>query len=202
MGKISKYIGSQFGNPRGLVGKMCCIAMNIINRKMYMKIVSYLSDEKEILDIGYGNGFLVREIYSKTSAKIKGIDISEDMLIAASNRNRKGVNCKDIELSIGDCCKLIYEDETFDAVTTVNTIYFWSDTVKGLSEIKRVLCDNGVFYNAVYTKDWMSKTSYTKEGFRLFEKEEYIEMAKAVGFRDVTIVDIIEGTNFLVICKK
>lgn len=202
MSKISRYIGSQFGNPRGLVGKICCIGMNIINRKMYMKIVSYLSEEKNILDIGYGNGFLVHEIYKKTKAKIKGIDISEDMLIAASKRNEKGVNRKDIELSIGDCCDLMYEDKTFDAVTTVNTIYFWSDTLKGLSEIYRVLCDNGIFYNAVYTKGWMSKTSYTKEGFKLFEREEYIKMTKAAGFKDVTIVDIIEGTNFLVICKK
>ena len=84
----------------------------------------------------------------------------------------------------------------------VNTIYFWSDTVKGLSEIKRVLRDKGIFYNAVYTRDWMRKTSYTQEGFKLFDKEEYVEMAKAAGFKDVKIVDIIAGTNFLVICKK
>lgn len=202
MSKISKYIGSQFGNPRGFVGKICCICMNIINRKMYMKIVSYLSDEKDILDVGYGNGFLVQEMYKKTGAHIKGIDISEDMKQAASKRNSKGVSRNDIELSVGDCCNLAFNDGTFDAVTTVNTIYFWSDTIKGLTEIKRVLRENGTFYNAVYTKDWMRKTSYTKEGFKLFEKEEYIEMAKAAGFTDVKIVDIIAGTNFLVICKK
>lgn len=130
MGKLSRYIGSQFGNPRGFVGKICCICMNIINRKMYMKIVTYLSDEKDILDIGYGNGLLIQEIYKKTSAKIKGIDISEDMKIVASKRNKRGVSCKDIELSIGDCCDLLYEDKMFDAVTTVNTIYFWEDTLK------------------------------------------------------------------------
>lgn len=83
--------------------------MNIINRKMYMKIVSFLSDEKDILDVGYGNGFLIREIYKKTGAKIKGIDISEDMKIAASKRNAKGVSRKDIELSVGDCCDLAFE---------------------------------------------------------------------------------------------
>lgn len=202
MSKISRYIGSQFGNPRGLVGKICCICMNIINRKMYMKIVSYVSAEKDILDIGYGNGFLIHEIYKKTGAKIKGIDISQDMKLAASKRNAKGVNRKDIELGIGDCCDLTYADESFDAVTTVNTIYFWDDTIKGLSEIKRVLRNGGTFYNAVYTKDWMNRTSYTKEGFKIFEKDEYIEMAKAAGFEDVSIVDITRGTNFLVICKK
>ena len=42
----------------------------------------------------------------------------------------------------------------------------------------------------------MSRTSYTKEGFKLFEKEEYIEMANAAGFKDVKIVDIKKGSNF------
>jgi len=202
MNKISRYIGSQFGNPRGFIGKICCICMNIINKKMYMKIVSLLSDEKDILDIGYGNGFLEKEMYRKTRSKIKGIDISEDMKNAACKRNKAGVEAGDIELSIGDCCKLKYEYESFDAVTTVNTIYFWEDTAKGLREIRRVLRNDGTFFNAVYTKEWMNRTSYTKEGFKLFEKEEYISLAKEAGFSDVRIIDIIEGTNFLIVCKK
>ena len=32
MSKFTEYIGSQFGNPRGVIGKVCCILMNIINK--------------------------------------------------------------------------------------------------------------------------------------------------------------------------
>lgn len=202
MGKLSRYIGSQFGNPRGIVGKICCVCMNIINNKMYKKIVSQLASEKDILDIGYGNGYLIQEIYKKTKARISGIDISNDMQIAASKRNAEGVEKGDIILGIGDCCDLKFDDMSFDAVTTVNTIYFWSDTVKGLKEIRRVLKDKGVFYNAVYTREWLNRTSYTKEGFKIFDKDEYISLAKEAGFSDVTIINIIDGTNFLVVCKK
>ena len=31
MSKLTDYIGSQFGNPRGFVGMCCCKIMNIIN---------------------------------------------------------------------------------------------------------------------------------------------------------------------------
>ena len=35
MSKFTDYIGSQFGNPRGIIGKICCIIMNIINNEKH-----------------------------------------------------------------------------------------------------------------------------------------------------------------------
>ncbi|WP_363253908.1 methyltransferase domain-containing protein [Clostridium sp.] len=46
---------------------------------------------------------------------------------------------------MGYCCNLLYDDDFFDVVTTINTIYFWNDTKKGLEEIYRVLKGDGVF---------------------------------------------------------
>lgn len=69
MSKFSEYIGSQFGNPRGFVGKVCCLIMNVINNAMYKKAVSLLdlSQDEKVLDIGYGNGYLLECIYKKKS---------------------------------------------------------------------------------------------------------------------------------------
>jgi len=54
MSKFTEYIGSQFGNPRGFVGKVCCLIMNIINKAMYKNTVSVieLSSDGNLLDIG------------------------------------------------------------------------------------------------------------------------------------------------------
>lgn len=54
----------------------------------------------------------------------------------------------------------------FAAVTSINTVYFWNNTVKGLSEIRRVLKLGATFYNVVYTKEWLDKLFYTKKGFQ------------------------------------
>lgn len=204
MSKITEYIGSQFGNPRGIIGKCCCILMNVINKPMYQKTVSSikLKENATVLDIGYGNGYLIKKIYKIYQPTIYGIDISEDVKRLAEKRNKTGVLEGKIHLEIGDCCQLSYEDTIFDAVTSINTIYFWEDTLKGLQEIHRTLKQNGRFYNVVYTKEWLQKLSYTKKGFLLFEKEDFIELGNQAGYCEVEIIDIVKGKSFLVIYKK
>lgn len=201
---FSEYIGSQFGNPRGIIGKFCCILMNSINKAMYISVVTSLklNEHSTLLDIGYGNGYLIQKIYKKFGCNILGIDISEDMKSIASKRNSKGMAINKIKLLLGDCCDLNFENNTFEAVTSVNTIYFWNDTEKGLSEIYKVLKPGGTFYNAVYSREWLQKLSYTKKGFKLFQKEDLISLGKKVGFSEISIKDIANGKSYLVMYKK
>jgi 2-polyprenyl-3-methyl-5-hydroxy-6-metoxy-1,4-benzoquinol methylase len=58
--KVTEYIGSQFGNPRGLAGKICCVIMNMFNKKLYGKVADTVLKHsgKNILDVGVGNGYL------------------------------------------------------------------------------------------------------------------------------------------------
>lgn len=202
--KLSEYIGSQFGNPTGIFGKICCVIMNIINRKLYAGVSEsiILKSDSKVLDIGYGNGHLIKMIYGKNKCSIYGIDISEDMMVSASKRNNNGITAGKIHLTIGNCCELQYEDAFFDAVTSVNTIYFWEDTFKGLSEIYRVLKAGGTFSNAIYSKQWMQKTPYTKKGFKLFEPYEIEALAKKAGFTMVEIKEIRHGDCYIINCKK
>ena len=41
----------------------------------------------------------------------------------------------------------------FSRVLSINTIYFWNDAVKGLSEIRQVLKHGKSFYNVLYTNE-------------------------------------------------
>ena len=201
MSKFTEYIGSQFGNPRGFVGKVCCVLMNIINKAMYKNTVSVMniSPDENMLDIGYGNGYLLNCVYKKTKANLYGIDISEDMKIQATKRNKKALSDGKLFLEIGDCCDLKYSDDFFEAVTSINTVYFWEDTIKGLSEIHRTLKAGGSFYNVVYTKEWLDKLSYTEKGFKKFEPDELASLGKAAGFEKVQVKEIVKGKSFVVI---
>ena len=104
MSKFTEYIGSQFGNPRGFVGKVCCVLMNIINKAMYKNTVSVMniSPDENMLDIGYGNGYLLNCVYKKTKAHLYGMDISEDMRIQATKRNKKALRDGKLFLDTGD----------------------------------------------------------------------------------------------------
>lgn len=204
MSKFSEYIGSQFGNPRGLVGKVCCVIMNIINKAMYKNTVSMIdvSSEGNILDIGYGNGYLLNRVYKNTKANLYGIDISEDMKMQATKRNKKALRDGKLFLDTGDCCDLKYADDFFETVTSINTVYFWNDTIKGLSEIYRTLKAGGSFFNVVYTKEWLDKLSYTEKGFKKFEPKELVTFGKSAGFDNIQVRDIVKGKSFVVIYTK
>ena len=204
MNKFNKIIGQQFSHPQGFVGYICCKIMNVFNKRMYKSVVNEITADSSsaILDVGYGNGYLLNNLYKKCSCNLYGIEVSTDAEKLASKRNKKGIKTQKIKLFQADCCKMPFEEEAFDCVTTVNTIYFWEDTAKGLSEIHRVLKNGGKFYNAVYAKEWLQKLSYTKEGFKFFKKEDYICLGKEVGFTEVEIKEISKDKSFLVVFTK
>lgn len=204
MSKFTEYIGKQFGNPQGMIGTICCVIMNVMNQKMYRKIVSTtkIYPGEEILDIGYGNGYLLKKLHKKYNVNMYGIDISEDMKHKAIRKNKKALSENHLHLKVGDCCDLQFQDNLFSAVTSVNTIYFWNDTVKGLSEIRRVLKPGKSFYNVVYTKEFLDQLSYTKTGFQKFDKNKLIEAGIKAGFQHIEVQEIVPKKSFMVIYTK
>lgn len=204
MSKFGDYWASQCGNPRGIIGRIVTWAMNRANHVMYRGIVDEITvaPSLKLLDIGFGNGYLEKMIYKKGKCSIQGIDISEDMVKVASSNNKKAVKKGDMKFAVGDCCSMLFEDELFDVVTTMNTIYFWDDTLKGLEEIYRVLRADGIFYNAVLMKESLDKVFYTKNGFKKFEKDEYIKLGERVGFKKVSIRNLGHEYGLLIIYEK
>jgi ubiquinone/menaquinone biosynthesis C-methylase UbiE len=72
-------------------------------------------------------------------------------------------------------------------VFTVNTIYFWPDVLKGLSEIRRVLKAGGLAAVSLRSKEKMKKASFAKEVFQLFSPADVSEILKKAGFSDIRI---------------
>ena len=204
MNKFYRMIGQQFANPHGFVGWVCCKIMNVINNKMYKSVVKQIEadDSATVLDVGYGNGYLLQLLDKKLGCKLCGIEVSPDMEKLAYKRNKRGVDSGRIRLLQADCCEMPFEQQTFDFETSVNTIYFWQDTIKGLAEIQRTLKEGGKFYNAVYAREWLQKLAYTKEGFKFFDRQDYVDLGKQAGFSEVEIVDIKNGKNFVVVYTK
>lgn len=204
MSRIGEYFSKQCGNPHGVVGKIMTWSMNRANNVMYKGIVNELTlgENMKLLDIGFGNGYLEKLIMRKSRCFIEGIDISEDMVEKASNHNRKYVDAGYMRFRLGDCCAMDYKDRSFDIVTTINTIYFWSDTMKGMNEIYRVLKPGGVFYNAVISKDKLDSIFYTSSGFKKFEVEEYMDLGTKAGFSSIDVKPLGNNYGLLIIYVK
>ena len=60
----------------------------------------------------------------------------------------------------------------------------------------------GVFYNAVLTKESLDNVFYTKNGFKKFEAEEYVQMGKEAGFSHISISPLGNKYGMLIEYKK
>ena len=99
---------------------------------------------KSILDVATGTGdmaILANKLL--TAEKITGIDISEGMLEIGKKKIEKLGLQHRIELLKGDSETIIFDDNSFDAVTVAFGVRNFQDLELGLSEIKRVLKPGG-----------------------------------------------------------
>mgnify|MGYP004505847039 FL=1 len=186
---IKEYIGGQFADPEGLGGIACAKFMNIFNAEHYRAVKKFVCklDGARILDIGFGNGVTIKKLSKSINAKFYGVDISADMVEKAKRENRDGVNTNKVILQQGKAEELPYNDDFFDTVYTVNTIYFWEDTAKVLDEVRRVLKDGGNFICTFYTKGYLDKLPYCDTGFDKFTPQQVRSMARERGFHDVKV---------------
>jgi demethylmenaquinone methyltransferase/2-methoxy-6-polyprenyl-1,4-benzoquinol methylase len=101
-------------------------------------------DPKSVLDVATGTGDMAILASKLLNAeKIIGIDISEGMLeIGKKKIERLGLQQR-IELLKGDSETIIFNSNSFDAVTVAFGVRNFQDLELGLSEIKRVLRPGG-----------------------------------------------------------
>ncbi len=201
---IFKYIAAQFGNPTGLGGKFSTFIMNRLNQKQYNAVMENMDIQKTdfLLDIGFGNGYLISRLRKKNPKKIYGIEISEDMLHWVSAKNRKAIEQQKIELLLADVQALPFENSSIDKACTVNTVYFWQDISKSFAEIKRVLKPNSIFINVLYAKQWLDKLPMTQYGFSKYTLEEIENLTRENGFKIEQVFEIERQKSICIIAKK
>ncbi|HLN22312.1 MAG TPA: bifunctional demethylmenaquinone methyltransferase/2-methoxy-6-polyprenyl-1,4-benzoquinol methylase UbiE [Bacteroidales bacterium] len=113
-------------------------------RRKAIKIISAHKNNPVILDIATGTGDLAIAAVKINPEKIIGIDISSGMLeIGKKKISKLGLTSK-IELMIADSEQLPFADNSFDVVMVAFGIRNFSDPVKGLYEMKRVLNGSGL----------------------------------------------------------
>ena len=96
-----------------------------------------------------------------------GIDISNGMLEKGRLKINKKSLDKTIELKFGDSENLPFENDSFDAITVGFGVRNFENLNKGLSEIKRVLRQNGQLAILEFSKP---KNFPVKQGFNFYSK--------------------------------
>ncbi|AZA60560.1 class I SAM-dependent methyltransferase [Chryseobacterium indoltheticum] len=186
--KDLKILAQNLANPQGEKGVEIGEMMNATNIGMTLESIKTLliEDDEHILEIGHGNAGHLKSILNKAKdLTYTGIDISETMSKEAQNLNTEFKDQADFILYEGR--KLPFEDEVFDKIFTVNTVYFWENPVEFLSEIYRVLKNTGTFVLTFAQRDFMEKLPFTKFNFKLYNNDEMEELISESLFKRIKI---------------
>lgn len=101
--------------------------------------VKQTTNGNRLLDIGCGTGFIIN-LAKDLFAEIHGVDITQAML------SKIDTSVGNITLHNTIAEKLPFEDGYFDVVTAYSFIHHLEDYRPVLSEVKRVLKPEGIFY--------------------------------------------------------
>lgn len=187
-----KNIAAQLRKPEGELGVKVSEAMNTNNLPMTLKSIQSLGilDHDKILEIGHGNcGHLSEILKSANNVRYYGLDISKLMKQEAEKRNHKAVLEEMATYQLYDGTQIPYQDQAFDKIMTVNTIYFWKNPVELMKEIYRVLNKNGHFSICFAQKEYMSELPFTQYGFQLYDSRMIEEIAHEAKFKLACVSD-------------
>ncbi|WP_027382061.1 class I SAM-dependent methyltransferase [Epilithonimonas caeni] len=178
-----KILGQQLSNPEGETGKEVAKMMNETNISMTKESIKalHLTDNNSVLELGHGNaGHLSYLLDFADKIQYIGLEISETMKSEAESINSKYLSQADFQLYDGN--KIPFENESFDKIMTVNTIYFWENPVEFFNEIYRVLRKDGSFVLTFAKKEFMKNLPFTAD-FKLYNYEDVEELVAQTNFK-------------------
>lgn len=151
---------------------------------------------ENILDVGCGGGWLVRELASRVpQGRVVGMDLSDEMLARA---RRNSVNTPNAEFMLGSVDAIPRDANSFDRVISVESSYYWPDPAAGIREIFRVLRPGGSAWILInyyrdnpYCHQW---GKILKIPAHLLFAEEWAELFRKAGFTDVAHRRIADPT--------
>ncbi len=111
-------------------------------RRKLRRMLPHKSDLR-ILDVATGTADLAIEMSKVNPVAVRGVDISEEMLEVGRQKIRKKKLTDIISLEFGDSQHLNLESSHFDVVTCAFGVRNFENLEQGLSEMRRVLVDEG-----------------------------------------------------------
>lgn len=121
-------------------------------RRRAIKIISRSYKNPNILDVATGTGDLAIAALKLNPTKVTGIDISLNMLKIGKEKLIKKGFTERIDLLQADSENIPFDDSVFDVAMVAFGVRNFSDPLKGLSEMKRVIRNGGLIMVLEFSK--------------------------------------------------
>ena len=129
--------------------RLFSLRIDLLWRKSLVKWMRS-DDPKQILDVATGTGELAIALWKNFRVKITAVDLSQEMLNLADKKIKElGA---DITIQKANAENLPFESNKFDAVSVGFGVRNFENLEKGLSELRRVVKENGNVYILEFSK--------------------------------------------------
>lgn len=135
-----------FNRPSGIPGRIGAVVMARMNDSVAADVLDQLDvgPTDAVLEIGFGPGVGIEQAVELASEGfVAGVDVSELMVDRAKRRNEPAIEAGHLDLRQRSVEDLPFDDGTFDAAFSINSVHAWPDQPAGVSEIYRVLEPGG-----------------------------------------------------------
>lgn len=119
------------------------INKNVLNTysQILYNLINDTKESQNLLEIATGTGIICIRLRHQVK-KIVAIDISPEMInIGREKCIREAI--QNIDFMVGDACNLDFPDKSFDTIIASNLLHLLFKPEAALSEMKRVLKENG-----------------------------------------------------------
>tara|TARA_R110002049_G_scaffold308754_1_gene513919 strand:+ start:62218 stop:62904 length:687 start_codon:yes stop_codon:yes gene_type:complete len=184
-----KELAQQLRKPVGNIGKEVGLQMNRGNKFICINSYKVLNPKAcdRILEIGMGNGFFIKDLLAMAdNLDYTGVDFSKTMVEEASALNKKLIGTGKVRFCEASIEKLPFNDNSFDCITTTNTLYFWPKPENDVKELSRVLKPGGKLLIGYRSKRFMDKIVLSKYGFEKYEIQDVESLLKNASFKQVS----------------
>ena len=153
----TKTLNSQYGTADKLNTRISIHAKYSVNKQGFGNWITEhyrFPEHASVLELGCGTGDMWKG--KRDLAAICGRLILSDFSAGMLDQAKETLkDMSGIEYRVVDIQAIPYPDQSFDAVIANMMLYHVPDLGKGLSEVRRVLKDGGVFYCATYGENGM-----------------------------------------------
>ena len=182
---VRNTIVQQFGNPRGLLGRLVGFVMKVrpSNRQRSMLTLDLLDIQSEdyVFEIGFGPGLAIaRAAELAPRGKVVGLDHSALMLAQASRRNARAIQAGRVELHLGGAEQLSRFEKQFNKAFAVNVFMFWDDPVAVLRGLSETMKPNATIAITLQPRSRGATSAEARAG-----GNRIAEAMRAAGFTDV-----------------
>ncbi len=139
---LKAYLSRQLRHPTGYGGRLILRLINQENGGMNAIALNVLDAQpgQEILEIGCGGGDLInRLLKTEQLPQITAIDASQTAVDMVCHKFKEAMATNRLVVHQAKAEAMPFADNGFDAIVTVNTLYFWPDVPTVINEFKRQL---------------------------------------------------------------